>query len=412
MLRIAEHSAVTDRGRQRRSNEDAVLSDAPLFAVADGMGGARAGEVASELTVEALASLPGEGSAEQRLAAVAHDANRRIHELAATDTERAGMGSTLIAAYLDEQGVAIAHVGDSRAYRLSDGKLERLTRDHSLVGMWVQRGDLTEAEAEAHPQRSVITRALGPEPEVEVDTQTAPARPGDVFLLCSDGLTSMVPDAAIAELMTQAGPLPELADRLVATANDRGGRDNVSVVLFRVEDAEISGGTGAAATAELDATRVGDDAPSVAEVRAAVAARERDQGASGTGAPPGAAPVRRRDPRPPRPAPATGRPRRRRRFGFAIFLAFVLAAVLIGGWIATRGVYFVSTTAEGFVSVDRGLPYDGPFGIRLYETVFRSGVTAAQLPAARRATLLDHRLRSQSDAFGLVRQADAGKLGQ
>ena len=188
MLRVAEHYARSDTGRQRRANEDSYLDRAPLFVIADGMGGARAGEVASRVAVELFEDgLSGDDSesAAQRLARRAAEANTQIHALSRRDSRRAGMGTTLTAAHVGSDSVSLAHVGDSRAYRLRSGKLERLTEDHSLVSELVRSGRLSEEEAEEHPQRSIITRALGPEPQVEVDTLTVRAQHGDVYMLCS-----------------------------------------------------------------------------------------------------------------------------------------------------------------------------------------------------------------------------------
>ncbi len=193
MLRAAHTTWKTDTGRQRRDNEDSAYARAPLFVIADGMGGAQAGEVASRIAVEAFeGELPQEGSAEERLAGRAQVANRRIYDISRSEHERAGMGTTLTAVYVDEDGIAIAHVGDSRAYLFRDGELGLLTQDHTLVGELVKRGKLTEEQAAEHPQRSIITRALGIDAEVEVDTWTYGAREGDIVLLCSDGLTSMI----------------------------------------------------------------------------------------------------------------------------------------------------------------------------------------------------------------------------
>ena len=149
------------------------------------------------------------------------------------------MGTTITAAIVDAQGeeVGIGHVGDSRAYRLRRGKLERLTRDHSLVEEMRRKGQITDAQAEDHPQRSIITRALGPEPEVEVDLQTVPAAPGDVFLLCSDGLTTMVSEERIAAVLSAAGSMREAVRTLVDEANGAGGRDNITALAFRLGDA-------------------------------------------------------------------------------------------------------------------------------------------------------------------------------
>ncbi len=240
MLRVADKYADCDRGQQRRGNEDAYFVQPPLFVVADGMGGAQAGEVASGIAVGVFSGgLPdGRDGPEYRLAELVHSANRQIHERSRTAAEQAGMGTTLTAAYVDVDGVAIAHVGDSRAYRWRDGQLERLTDDHSLVEELIRQGKLTAEEAEEHPQRSIITRALGPEPDVQVDTRTAPARDGDLFLLCSDGLTGMIGEAGVAQVLAEGGSLRESVRRLIAAANQAGGRDNITVVLFRVEEVD------------------------------------------------------------------------------------------------------------------------------------------------------------------------------
>ena len=179
MLRIAEHWHGSDLGLQRQGNEDNYFVRAPLFVVADGMGGAQAGEVASEMAVESFdAGIPDGDSPAEGLKHIIEEANRRIHERSRTDNQRAGMGTTVTAAHVGEDAVTVAHVGDSRCYLVRDGELIRLTKDHSLVGELVDRGKLTEEQAETHPQRSVITRALGPEPNVQVDVDRVPgARP-------------------------------------------------------------------------------------------------------------------------------------------------------------------------------------------------------------------------------------------
>src|SRR5437899_8349353 len=165
------------------------------------MGGARAGEVASRMAVEAFDSAAKDASPEETLRSVAREANRRIYEMAPGDTEHAGMGTTLTAAMVTGREVAVGHVGDSRLYRLRNGKLERLTEDHSLVEELVRQGRLTPEEAETHPQRSIITRALGPEPEVEVETFTYAGRDGDVYLICSDGLSGMLTEKEMAAVL-------------------------------------------------------------------------------------------------------------------------------------------------------------------------------------------------------------------
>ena len=235
MLRVAEHAERTDTGRQRRANEDAYHARAPLFAVADGMGGAQAGEVASGAAVDTLAAgLPdGAGSVEERLAHVVQQANERIHALSVADEDRAGMGTTLTAAYVGDAEVTLVHVGDSRCYRLRDGALERLTTDHSLVEELVRQGRLSPEEAEDHPQRSIITRALGPEAVVQPDALTVPARSGDIYLLCCDGVSGMIEDDKMLEIARAAGnDLERGVAMIVDTANRNGGVDNITVILL------------------------------------------------------------------------------------------------------------------------------------------------------------------------------------
>jgi len=252
MLRVAEQYTGTDTGRQRRANEDSMLARPPLFVVADGMGGAQAGEVASRLAVESFQDgLPDTADAEGSLAAYARAANVSIHELSQANAEHAGMGTTLTAVYVGAEEVAIAHVGDSRAYCLRGGALLRLTDDHSLVDELIRQGKLTAEEAVEHPQRSVITRALGPEPEVEIDTRSYRARDGDVYLLCSDGLTTMVSDEHLAGILLAHPRLRDAGEALIAAANEAGGRDNITVVLLRVEEVQMARAAGAAGGSAL-----------------------------------------------------------------------------------------------------------------------------------------------------------------
>src|SRR5687767_686771 len=223
-MRLRETSGVTDAGRKRRRNEDAYVLQPPLFAVADGMGGAQAGEVASRLAIEALKEHDSAGEGVERVAALVQAANRRIWERAGKDASAQGMGTTMTLAFVEEAEVAIGHVGDSRAYRIRDGEVEQLTDDHSLVGELMRSGKLSPEEAEAHPQRSVITRALGTDPDVDVDTFSVDARPGDVFLICSDGLTTMVDEEAILEEVERSrDDLDGAAKALVRRANKGGG---------------------------------------------------------------------------------------------------------------------------------------------------------------------------------------------
>jgi PPM family protein phosphatase len=237
---VGRRAALSHPGRKRRRNEDAYVVQPPLFAIADGMGGAQAGELASQLAAAALkegSAAHGDGS--DRLNALVQEANRRVYQRSSQDPEASGMGTTVTAALVDDRGVWIGHVGDSRAYLLRDGRLEQLTNDHSLVAELVRSGELSEEEAQAHPQRSVITRAVGTDADVDVDTFRVDAQIGDVFLLCSDGLTDMVGDEAIATIIERnRDDLDAAAHELIAAANRGGGEDNITVVFFEVSDAE------------------------------------------------------------------------------------------------------------------------------------------------------------------------------
>ena len=236
-----EPFGVTDAGKVRRNNEDALLvgegKDETLFAVADGIGGFEAGEVASSIAIEVLKELEPGTSFE----AAIQKANRRILAVGRGDERLAGMGTTLVAARFggtQEEPVAqIAHVGDSRAYLLRDGNLRPLTEDHSLVAELVRSGDLTRDQAAEHPQKNLITRALGAEEEVEVDTTVVPVEAGDRFLLCSDGLSDMVPEGRILEILADSPDDSETPARtLLSAALDAGGTDNVTVVVVDVKE--------------------------------------------------------------------------------------------------------------------------------------------------------------------------------
>jgi PPM family protein phosphatase len=387
MLRIDDQAFRTDTGRQRNANEDSYFVRAPIFVIADGMGGAQAGEVASKAAADAfdvdLSGTPPERVLEETIAT----ANRRIHDLARADPSRAGMGTTLTAAIVDaeREEVGIGHVGDSRAYRLRNGSLEQLTRDHSLVEEMRRKGQLTEAQAEDHPQRSIITRALGPEPEVEPDIQTVAAAPGDVFLLCSDGLTTMLGEKQIAKLLAGAGSLGEAVRALVDEANRAGGRDNITVLAFRLEDAA------APSRAPEGATLIGPAAEeaglTATEVRrraAGAAARER------------------------RERLAAKPPRRRLRRTIAALLAVLLvAAIAFGAWYGNRQVWFLGTDAAGRVALYRGLPYELPFGIDLFEERYASPLQTASLPTRRKDAVTGHSLRSHGDAVSLLEEIEA-----
>jgi serine/threonine protein phosphatase PrpC len=266
-VRIGRTAVVTDTGRRRLGNEDAFIREPPLFAIADGMGGARAGEVAAGLAAGVLEGAAAETRGAGGLTELIAEANRRIWERSLADPETEGMGTTVTVALVDEPSgtVLIGHVGDSRAYRWREADLEQLTTDHSLVAELVESGILTPEEAERHPQRSAITRALGTEPAVEVDTFSVEAAPGDLFLLCSDGLSDMLADDEVAEIIAASdGDPARSAEALVAAANERGGEDNVTVILFELvaDDVPVAADPEALApSTETERTNAGAEAP-------------------------------------------------------------------------------------------------------------------------------------------------------
>jgi protein phosphatase len=383
MLRVDDQAFRTDTGRQRSANEDSLFVRSPIFVVADGMGGAQAGEVASKAAAEAFDRDLPDAPPERVLRETIEAANREIHELARADPSRAGMGTTITAAIADpsREEVSIGHVGDSRAYRLRDGKLEQLTRDHSLVEEMRRKGQITEAQAEDHPQRSIITRALGPEPEVEVDVQTVPAAPGDVFLICSDGLTTMVDERRIAEVLAGAESMTAAVRTLIDDANRAGGRDNITALAFRLEDAAAPRRAAPERPTLIGpaAEEAGLTATEVRRRAAAAAARKRRE-------------------------ELAARPGRRglRRAAKAGVVVFVLGALAFGALWGARQVWFLGTDSGGRVALYRGLPYDLPLGIELYQERYASPIQTESLPPKRREAVTGHDLRSHSDAVSLV----------
>jgi protein phosphatase len=385
-LRVEDSAVRTDTGRQRNANEDSVFTRAELFVVADGMGGAQAGEVASKAAVAAFEGELPPGPPERVLEQTIKVANRAIHEQARTDPNLAGMGTTTTAAIVDggAEEVAIGHVGDSRAYRFRAGKLERLTRDHSLVEEMRRKGQLTEAQAEDHPQRSIITRALGPEPEVEVDLQTVPAQAGDVFLICSDGLTTMLDDEQIARVLGRASSMSAAVRTLVDEANRAGGRDNITVLAFRLGDRDRQpAGEEGATLIGPSAEAAGLTATEVKKRAAAEAARKRRE-------------------------ELEARPRHRRlRTTLKVLVPLlIVAALLFGAWYGNRHVWFLGTDSSGRVALYRGVPYELPFGIKLYSERYSIPIQTESLPGRRRDAVTGHDLRSRSDAVQLIEEIE------
>lgn len=229
-------AAVTDIGRVRTHNEDSILAQPPLFVVADGLGGHEAGEVASSIAIETVRDHSPKRADATALARAVRAANREVIRAAREGIGRAGMGTTLTAALVEGRRIAIAHVGDSRAYLLQGPHLMQLTEDHSMVAEMIKRGELTEAESRVHPNRSIITRALGTDANMTADAFEVMAHPGDRMLICSDGLTGMLEDDRIADLLTAYRDPEVTAKALIAAANEAGGGDNISVVIVDIEE--------------------------------------------------------------------------------------------------------------------------------------------------------------------------------
>jgi serine/threonine protein phosphatase PrpC len=322
----------TDKGQVREGNEDAYLVEPPLYAVADGMGGHRGGEVASQLALETIADLFRKGDVP--LAEQVRRANRAVFDRSGADRAVAGMGTTLTAALVQGELAHLIHVGDSRAYLLRAGTLRQLTEDHTLVNRMVKAGEITEEEAEVHPHRNVITRSLGTEADVDLDQQDIGLLAGDRLLLCSDGLTGMLSEEQVQAILESTPPAQEAADRLVRAANRAGGVDNITVVVLDVSEGEPD---------EDEAT-----------------ARSMSV----------------------RSAPADAAPGRRRWLRIALILGIVL--VVIGAALAAaRAVidtrWYVGTS-NGNVAIYQGVPAD-VFGFQLSHVVEQSEISAAEAEA-------------------------------
>jgi serine/threonine protein phosphatase PrpC len=385
MLRIVDAAFRTDTGRQRNANEDSYFARAPVFVVADGMGGAQAGEVASKAAADAFDRDLPDGPPERVLQDTIEGANREIHELAREDPSRAGMGTTITATIVNapEEEISIGHVGDSRAYRLRDGKLERLTRDHSLVEEMRRKGQLTDEQAEDHPQRSIITRALGPERQVQVDLQTVSIRPGDVFMLCSDGLTTMVGEERISQILQGATSMDAAVRALIDEANQAGGRDNITAIAFRLDEAAV------AEEKEESPTLAGPAAEregfTAAEVRRRAAMADRATA----------------------PPEQDGRGALRRAAPIVIGV-LLIGAIAFGAWYGNRQIWFLGTDEGGRVALYRGLPYELPLGIKLYDERYAIPIQTSSLAPRRKDAVTGHDLRSHSDAASLITDIEKG----
>ena len=372
-------AAATDVGRMRKNNEDSYLSSQPVAAVADGMGGHSAGEVASAIAIEELAALGGRGPWENETAATDDlkqailRANRRIREMAASDRKLNGMGTTLVALLEDGDMVHVANVGDSRGYLLRQGELSQVTVDHSLVQELVDDGRLSPEDAERHPQRSVITRALGIDPEVEFDLFTYKLQVGDRLLLCSDGLSDVVEPAQIRKVLLRVPSAQRAARELIGVANEQGGPDNITVIVVDAVDeaTALAAEDGGDTTGDLDAGSATGALPPV---------DAGTDGARGRGGRAGRA-ARVAEDR------SLAKHRRLQRFLIAGIVVLLLAAALVAGRSFLFSRYFVGFDGDS-VAVFQGVPGDVA-GLSFSRLVERSPVSRAQVPAGYAARLED-----------------------
>ena len=359
--------ARTDVGRARERNEDSFLSAPPLYAVADGLGGHRGGNVASSLAMRVLSEIAEPGNWGQ-LAEQIREANRAILDQARDDRTLSGMGTTVTAAFMDNHELHLAHVGDSRGYLLREGEISQITEDHTLVHRMVQEGKITAAEAEHHPQRSIVVRALGVEDPVEVDEFTVAVQEGDRVLLCSDGLYSMVPDEQIKDVLLSTQDPQQACDRLVEMANEGGGLDNITVVILEFEPGDGVEVLGEQPQRLEDRAPAAPPAPPGPEAPGQPAAQppgppRPDGGAPAEASPAGirqAAPGGRAVPVAPAPPtqfePAPEPKRRRRRWWFwTVAVVVVVALALVGFRVFLDSRWFVGEH-QGHVAVYRGLP--------------------------------------------------------
>ncbi|MGH9279192.1 MAG: Stp1/IreP family PP2C-type Ser/Thr phosphatase, partial [Acidimicrobiales bacterium] len=355
-MTVLRGAAATDVGRVRQINEDRFLVDEELFAVADGVGGHQAGEVASATSVDALRDNFTERTTAGLVAAI-QEANRAVWRLAQERSERRGMGTTLTAIALvddgDEEELAVANVGDSRVYLFQQGDLVQVTEDHSLVEELVRGGQLTPEEAQVHPQRSIITRALGMEPEIEVDAWNLIPYAGDRLLLCSDGLTNELSVDRIAAVLRQLADPQEAASELVRQARAHGGNDNITVVVVDIAD---DGGRAERASLAL----AGEAPPPRGAGVAWTQPPPSDPDGDGTGR---ASTATATKARPISTAPDKRRTRERgpRKLTWRVLVFVTLLLVVLGvvaaalNWYA-RSQYYVGVAPDNVVTIYRGSP--------------------------------------------------------
>lgn len=398
MTLVVRSAALSDIGLHRETNEDAYEATPPLFAVADGMGGALAGEVAAGIAIATLREIVSAGGA---LRAAAAEANARIFSRAQANADSAGMGTTLTAFVFDEEKASgrFVHIGDSRAYLLRGGRLQQLSEDHSLVGEWLREGAITAEEAAVNRYRSVLSRALGTEPVAEIDEFVVDLVDGDVLLLCSDGLSGTVPSEVIAKLLGNDDPGAATRD-LIREAKRRGGHDNITAVVVRLRDDAITrqavdgvdpvadGKTSGRLPADGATTGqlVTDDATTGQLAGAAEGAVVNRLGSSSAGSSAVESPVR------------SGRSAHRRRR--LLISAAVLIVLLVGLSLALNQVYYVGT-AGGYVAVYRGLPWEVA-GIGMHTIYLKTLVPLASLGLRDQQHVNGHSLSSRGAAMDYV----------
>jgi protein phosphatase len=403
---VARPGALSDIGLHRKTNEDTFVVAPPLFAVCDGMGGAQAGEVASGLAAETLAAAVAAG---RPLLAAAEQANDAVFQRAKDDLDHTGMGTTLTAVVLEDDTGHFVHIGDSRAYLLRDGALEQLSDDHSLVAEMVRDGRLSEEEAASHPHRSILSRALGTEPQANFDEFAVDLRAGDVLLLCSDGLSGAVPAEAIGQALEHAAP-DDAAAKLIAEARRHGGPDNITAVVLRLDEppaaaeevtlAVPADEKATVALAPLVAPAVPSAAPDGAEAAAGETGTEAPDAAGdpGDGREAGAMPpdphvAAEASPR----APSRGA---RRRLGCLAVVLALLTVVAFAGVLTVSTVFYVGVD-DGRLAVYSGLPAAlGP--VPLHAVYRRSSLPYESLGPAERRLVDEQGVHTRSSIMALA----------
>ncbi len=388
--------ACSEVGLVRQVNEDSKLAAPPLFAVADGMGGHASGDVASAIAIEVFEAALKQSDS---ISDAVHNANKAIFQRAAKDPDLTGMGTTLTAMWADEGSAQIAHVGDSRAYLLRDGQLTRLTTDHTVVNRLVQQGRIMPEDADRHPQRSYLERALGVDPEVEVDVHVLDMSPGDRVLLCSDGLFGMIDDDLIQNVLEQESSPQRAAERLCEEAVHAGGNDNVTTVVVdfpAVRKSSATDPTASYAAAAPTPTRLTQTGPLGTSESGTVRTLSHSRSS------PAPSPIR---------SSSTSSPQRPRRKGRVLVWVLGLIALLVTGAFVARmsigGSWYVGDDG-GRVAVFNGMP-GSLAGVELAKLENRTDLRSESLPELYQGRLKEGiKANSRRDARAIV--ADLEKL--